>query len=102
MLRDEHACWLVAPANAIPPVKEAVWRERRLPTLQAVQDEQEDTSEGAGGAEDETTHLGGDPTEIVDAARVRAHRRVETESEEKKTQHAQHDEKASPIQGGVV
>ena len=27
MLRDEHACWLVAPANAIPPVKEAVWRE---------------------------------------------------------------------------
>lgn len=27
MLRDEHACWLVAPANAIPVVKEAVWRE---------------------------------------------------------------------------
>lgn len=27
MLRDEHAWWLVAPANAIPVVKEAVWRE---------------------------------------------------------------------------
>jgi len=27
MLRDEHACWLVAPANAIPVVKEAVLRE---------------------------------------------------------------------------
>ena len=27
MLLNEHACWLVAPANAIPPVKEAVWRE---------------------------------------------------------------------------
>ncbi len=27
MLRDDHACWLVAPANAIPPVQEAVRRE---------------------------------------------------------------------------
>lgn len=27
MLLDEHAYWLVAPANAITPVKEAVWRE---------------------------------------------------------------------------
>ncbi len=27
LLREEHACWLVAPGNAIPVVKEAVWRE---------------------------------------------------------------------------